>query len=705
MATNPTYFFKLILTAGFLILLKFCFADQVKDSLLLALQQTTVDSTRVKTLFHLGNLYINGPSDSLIHYYDKALKMTHSNLNRLGKSGIEEGEEFDTYKRLELRAVIEFGIEYFFRSDYEKALEYDFKALEIAKHIGNPGLLSECLSEIGIVYKNQGKYELALEYYQQSLFFAEQTTDTSWIASNKVNLGNVFKEQGYLTLALKYYLEALSTLEPMGHDRRVAACYQNIGDIYHKQNDYNKALEYYSRALVLAKKTDDVVRETTCYMNIGYVYAGLNETDRAREFYKQAMDLFEKSGYSHEKDDCYLLIGDTYRAESDLKTAQDFYQKALGLSTSEGDMSREAEALIKLGEIQKLQKEYTLAIGSNEKGLALAIQVGDLGLQAEAYKNLSEIYDKLGEYKLVVNMQQKFIALKDSIYSAEKYRAVREMEMKYETEKKEAQLALLEEQNEVQNLRLSRRNRMMYTIIGVAGLLLIIGYITFRNFRLRSRQRAITLEQQLMRSQMNPHFTFNSLIAIQSYIYKQDPVKAGDFLAKFADLVRITLENSRVEFVLLEKELRMLRAYLELQSLRYDGKFDFLIDVDENIDPAETLIPPMMAQPFIENAIEHGLRHKPEQGNLTIIIQKEKFLLRIIVEDNGVGREKSHELEINRKHQSMATGITRERLANLGKKFRQKFVLQIEDLKAESGVAIGTRVVLEVPYRLSDNVL
>jgi tetratricopeptide (TPR) repeat protein len=699
MTTKPTYFIRFILAGILLFISGTIHAKAEKDSLLKVFTNADHDTVRIKALFGLGDLYIDGPSDSLLHYYDRALKITRANLDRLEKERIFVGPESVTYKNLEIRAVIEFGIEYFFRSDYDKALKYYFEALQIARQIGDPGLLSECLSEIGIVYKNQGKFELALDYYARSLVYAEQTMDTSWIASSKVNLGNVYKEQGYLTLALTYYLEALSTLEPLGHDRRIAACYQNIGDIYHKQHDFNKALEYYSRALSLAKNTNDLVRETTCYMNIGFVYAGLNAFQEARNFYEKALDLFDKSGYSHEKDDCFILIGDTYMGEDDAKTAERYYQKALDLSQSEGDMPKQSESLIKLGQIRAKEKQYREGIKLTQNGLQLAIQVGALDLQVEAYKTLSDIYDHQGQYDQSLKQFRIYADLKDSLFSAEKYRAITEMEMKYESEKKEAQLALLEEQSEVQELRLSRRNRMMYTTGAVAALLLIIGYISFRNYRLRSRQKAITMEQQLMRSQMNPHFTFNSLIAIQSYIYKQDPVKAGDFLAKFADLVRITLENSRVEFVLLEKELRMLNAYLELQSLRYDGMFDFSIELDEAIDPAETLIPPMMAQPFIENAIEHGLRHKKEHGNLNITIQKEKELLRFMVEDDGVGRQRANEIENKRKHQSMATGITRERLTNFEKKFRQKFVLQIEDLISETGEAGGTKVVLELPVK------
>ncbi|MCB2219780.1 MAG: tetratricopeptide repeat protein [Bacteroidetes bacterium] len=699
MITNPTYLVKFLLLGILIVISNAIQANSEKDSLLTVFKSADHDTVRIMALFGLGNLYIDGPSDSLLHYYDRALKITRANLDRLEKERIFAGPEFDAYKNFEVRAVIEFGIEYFFRSDYDKALQYYFEALKIARQIGDPGLLSECLSEIGIVYKNQGRFELALDYYARSLAYAEQTMDTSWIASSKVNLGNVYKEQGYLTLALKYYLEALSTLEPLGHDRRIAACYQNIGDIYHKQHDFNKALEYYSRALSLAKNSNDLVRETTCYMNIGYVYAGLNAFQEARNFYDKALDLFDKSGYSHEKDDCFILIGDTYMGEDDAKTAAGYYQKALELSQSEGDLSRQSESLIKLGQIRAKEKQYSEGIKLTHNGLQMAKQVGALDLQVEAYKTLSDVYDHQGQFDQSLKQFRIYADLKDSLFSVEKYRTIAEMEMKYETEKKEAQLALLEEQSEVQELRLSRRNRMMYTTGAVAALLLVIGYISFRNYRLRSRQKAITLEQQLMRSQMNPHFIFNSLIAIQSYIYKQDPVKAGDFLAKFADLVRITLENSRVEFVLLEKELRMLNAYLELQSLRYDGKFDFSIKLDETIDPAETLIPPMMAQPFIENAIEHGLRHKKERGSLKIEFAANGQSIKCTISDDGVGREKAKEMEAKKGHQSMATGITRERLANFSKKFRQKFILQIEDLISQTGDAGGTLVVLELPIK------
>ncbi|MCF8367730.1 MAG: DUF2225 domain-containing protein [Bacteroidales bacterium] len=688
-----------------LMMMSLCFnarAEESLSNLQKQLRDAQHDTTRIHTLFKMGDLYINGPSDSLLFYYTQALNVIRQNLGQLKKEEKINSPLFIRYQYFEIRGLIEFGIEFFYQSKYEEALKFYFEALEKVEKMDNVGLLSECYSEIGIVYKNQGKYDLAQTYYNKALDYAEKTSDTSWIASCKINTGNIYKEQGYLTIALNLYLEALKTLESLNHDRRVAACYQNIGDIYSKQLDFNKALEYYSRSLSLAKSTDDKVRENTCYLNIGYVYANMNEPKTAHEFYNKALELYEESGYSHELDDCYILFGDSYRQEGDDDKAIIYYNKALKISLSEQDMARQAEALIKLGAIYKNRNELSKAISMSQQGLDIANAMGSFELIVEASINLSEIYEEVGWHQKAFDLYKVYSRLKDSLFNAEKYKAITEMEVKYESEKKEHQLALLEEKNEVQDLKLSRRNRLYFaTLIGI-GLLLIIGYILLRNHQLRVKHRSVELEQKLMRSQMNPHFIFNSLIAIQSYIYKREAVEAGDYLAKFADLIRITLENSRVEFVSLEKEIKMLKVYIELQALRFDQKFDYQIELNPDINEATLFIPPMLAQPFIENAIEHGLRHKLERGMLRIHFVQRKHDISCIIEDNGVGREKSQEIQNKKQHQSMATSITRERLAIMERKNRQRFELIIEDLKDDNGIPNGTRVKFNMPYQIKN---
>jgi sensor histidine kinase YesM len=220
----------------------------------------------------------------------------------------------------------------------------------------------------------------------------------------------------------------------------------------------------------------------------------------------------------------------------------------------------------------------------------------------------------------------------------------------------------------------------------------------FLRKRLMAEQKSILMEQRLLRAQMNPHFLFNSLASIQNYIINEDSDKASIYLSRFSQLVRNILDNSLEEFVPLEKEVETIQNYLELQKVRYAGKFDYTIDID--IDTEITMIPPMLAQPFIENAIEHGIRHKTGPGQIDIRFHLEDGYIRFEVEDDGVGREKALEIEATqgRKHRSMATSITIDRLKAINKKLRQKIRLEIIDLKDANGKACGTRVRFGIPF-------
>ena len=229
--------------------------NRTSEQLKAELKQAVNDTTKVSILFHLGDLFIDGPSDSLMHYYSNALIIIKENLLRLEKNKDKnEHEELHQFKQLELRVYIEFGIEYFFRSDYNKALNYYFKALYLAEELDDKEVISECHSEIGIVYKNQGKYDLALKHNEKALFFATYFNDSSWTAACYANQGTIYLKKGYFTLALNNYLRALRTFENLGHKRRMGACYLNIGKIYAGHHDFDQALVYYKRALDIGEE-------------------------------------------------------------------------------------------------------------------------------------------------------------------------------------------------------------------------------------------------------------------------------------------------------------------------------------------------------------------------------------------------------------------------------------------------------------------
>ncbi len=670
------------------------------DSLRVEYESAKTDTAKIEILFKLGYQFLTGPSDSLVFYFAKSLCIANKNIDSLSSFNAEQNKDLIiTFKKLSIRSYIEIGIEYFFQSDYPLALDNFFMGLKSSEEINDIDLISECASEIGIVYKNQGKYNEALDFNNRALAYAEMGTDTSWIASCLVNNGTIYFKKGYYTTALEHYVKALKIFESLNHMRRIEACYLNIGKIYYEQADLDKALDYFKKAQKIAIEENDKTGEASCYLSIGRIYSDKKQYDIARNYLDKSVELNREMGYQHGLDDCYIDIGFTYLEENDLEGALNNYQKALKISKEEDDKPGIAESLNCIANIYFREKRYQKALDLALQSMNIAEKTGYLQVQKNIYQLLSQIYEALGDSDFALKYFKLYSNAQDSLFSEGKYRAIREVETKFETEKKEQQLELLSEKNRVQDLKISQRNRMMLAFWIFFFLMAIAIYLYFRNKRLKSKHKNIELEQKLLRSQMNPHFIFNSLIAIQSFIYKKEPVQAGDFLAKFADLVRIILEGSRVEFVKLEREIKMLNLYFELQNLRFENKFEYRIEVSDNIDIENISIPPMLAQPFIENAIEHGLRHKKEMGYIFVAFNKVNKCISLVVEDNGVGRKKASEIEKSKKHKSMAMAITRERLEIFRKKFKKKFVLNVTDLLDDKGESTGTKVALEIPCK------
>ncbi len=669
------------------------------DSLRVEYQNATTDTARIRILFKLGYQFLNGPSDSLIYYFKKSLDIAEKNLEMFNKRSSEQSKLIVlTYKRQEIRALIEIGIEHFYQGNYPLALENYFRALSISEQINDLDLISECSSEIGIVFKNQGKYEKALEYDNKVLEYARMGGDTSWFASCLVNNGSVYYHKGYYTVALKNYMQALKIFESLGHKKRIEACYLNIGKVYYEQGDADKAMGYFRRALDIALAENEKTGEADSYLNIGAIFSDKHQYDSARYYLNRSVELNRELGYKHGLDDCYSYIGFTYRKENKLKEALGFYNKALKISLEEEDSPGIAESLGNIAEIFYLQKQYNSALEKALEGLSIAKKTGNLPVLKNIYAIISQIYEALGNKSLALKFYKLYSSTKDTIFNESKYRAIREVETKFETEKKEQQLELLTEKNHVQELIITQRNRMIIAFWVFFLLVAASIYLYYRNNKLKTKRKNIELEQKLLRSQMNPHFIFNSLIAIQSFIYNNDAVMAGDYIAKFADLIRNILENSRAESILLEKEVKTFELYLQLQSLRFGNKFEYKIEVDNNIDSKEIKIPPMLAQPFIENAIEHGLRYKRGKGYLFINFKKTGNHLRLVVEDNGIGRKKAEEIEKDKNYKSIGMSIVKERIEVLNSRYYEQFNLTVKDLYDKYGEAAGTRIVLDIPY-------
>lgn len=228
-----------------------------------------------------------------------------------------------------------------------------------------------------------------------------------------------------------------------------------------------------------------------------------------------------------------------------------------------------------------------------------------------------------------------------------------------------------------------------------------VGYFASYIHQLKIKQRASEFQQKLLLSQMNPHFIFNSLSAIQNYMFANRPIEAGNYLSSFSRLMRLILENSRSKEVLLSKELQALKFYLDLQKLRFSEKFDFVVNTPIGINDDLIYITPMLIQPFIENSIEHGIQHKEGKGYLSVDVEVSDTKVTFTIVDDGVGVKKSREINLARSefHKSQSTKITQERIDLLSKQSPGNAKIEIIDRQELERVS-GTKVIISIPYRI-----
>lgn len=221
----------------------------------------------------------------------------------------------------------------------------------------------------------------------------------------------------------------------------------------------------------------------------------------------------------------------------------------------------------------------------------------------------------------------------------------------------------------------------------------------------RFNKRLVEVEMRALRAQMNPHFIFNVLNSIKLYMVQNDSKTAANYLTKFAKLIRLILNNSKSQMIMLEDELESLKLYIEIENFRFNNKFDYKIELSNEIDPEFVELPPLILQPYVENAIWHGLMHKSDERGLLLIKVKlkEDESVIFIIEDNGIGREKAAEMKSNtarkQKHKSVGMDLTKDRIEMTNQFYNTNATIEITDLKDENGQAAGTRVVVELPIR------
>lgn len=564
---------------------------------------------------------------------------------------------------------------------------------------------SYALNQLGAKYRDIPDFPRALELHKSALAAAEKANNFEFKIFSLNMLGTLYLKNNGIKAALDYHQEALtlaeSIPEPSDNLRRsLNAALTGIGNIYKSLEQYELAISYYRQSLEKEEKLRNSIGLAINYQNIAECLEAQGKLEESLKNYESALLINENVGSQRIKVKSGYGIAHVYVHQERVEEALNMLQSVLPAAESLGDQEILSSVYIHLGWALFKLRQYQEARSYLTKALEISKRYKLLGNISQANRFLYDLWEEQGDHEKALAYYKDAQQAIGQISNDRNRRYVYDVISRADTEKRSNQIEILAKENEIVKLRLRRNKNTLLVSALLLALFTIILYILYRQYQLKSDKKLLTLEQSMLRSQMNPHFLFNSLNSIKLYIINNETKNAVHYLNKFSKLVRKILEASSLKEIPLAEELETVELYINIENIRFSNEIKFTIKIDEGIDTHLVKIPSLILQPFLENALWHGLSSKEGEKILQLHVSKGRNgLIQITITDNGIGREEAARLKESKvlKRKSVGIDITKERLDNFSKDYQHSFDVQIIDLFDESGEAAGTKVVLLIP--------
>ncbi len=633
-------------------------ADNIKDTKR-GLIEAASDTARVNALNKLSSSYATINTDTAILYGEKAIALA-TKINY--ENGIGH-------------AYSNTGWAYFHKGDYKTAEAYMNKAVTLFEKTKDDKNLISPLSDLGTVSLDQTDYVKSLSYFLRVLKISQQTGMRKNEGMALYNIGKVYNRQKNFPAAREYFLRSYNLQKSLGNNVETAESLMSLGNTAQSMNDYAGSLKYYNEAVPYSKKEGDAYTQGLINENMGLLYFNHKEFEKAMQHFLSAKDFYTRL---NGKTDLGYILADIAETDSALNN---------------------------------LQK----SIDTYNEALQLAREIGLKDLEQGILSGLSNVYLKKEDYKNAYQIKEASNAIKDSLFTLEKSNALMQLQTQFETEKKKKENQLLKTNNDLANANL-KKNREWLLASGIVLLLLItLLIVIYRNRKIKIRNITMLkkqaeeilrintiLELRALKGQMDTHFIFNCMASLQALIWTNKNDEANDYLSKFSRLLRMVLENSELPVVSLDEELDMLKRYLDLESIRLKKTFNYKIIVEKDLFTEAIYVPTLIIQPFVENAIWHGLMAREDDRLLTVEVKATNKMLTCIVEDNGIGRIRSKQLRITATHNSKGIKVIEERLRLVREQASaEETGVEIIDLYNTEQEAAGTRVIIHLPVKQS----
>lgn len=569
----------------------------------------------------------------------------------------------------------------------------------------------QVLTTLGKYYQFYGQHDLAAANYKNSLKFV----------TNRDTIRNLVIKASQQYLKANEPDESLAMLEKYENHfskHEINKYLETLGDTYFILNKPDSALNYFNKAI---GRSSSNIESAKLNLKIAKVYQKQQDNDNEIKRLKIAQTLAEKSGDNDTQLAVSIELADYYKRNKGLSEEialrntiiNQLSENSLNVKSRSNDPDyqkiREQVNLARIYNQKGRHSEAIKILGKNAPGTTNSENLELLELQKEAAKAKSEAYLKTGQKSKALETYEQYASILDRLYqkSEMKYENISSLNKQLRSQQNrieflekdktiyDAQMHALNQEKQTQKAQITYQQR--YIILLAGGLLLLsltVIMLISRNKIQRRHNAFLTLRS--LRNQMNPHFIFNSLNSLNNFIVKKDEISANKYLSRFSSLMRSVLYHATDDFISLETEIDILKNYLELEKMRFRDKFSYILNVDSKVEVKRFNIPPMIIQPYIENAIWHGLRYKETKGNLSVDITMLGDMLKITIQDDGIGRKKSGAMKTKNQEKKKSSGIraTQKRLDELQKIYKKNIRYSISDL-FENGE--GTTVEILLP--------
>ncbi|MEO6812804.1 MAG: histidine kinase [Ginsengibacter sp.] len=470
-------------------------------------------------------------------------------------------------------------------------------------------------------------------------------------------------------------------------------------------NDLNKCRQYTKMAIPINK-------ELKAWRGVAINYEQLQKCDLEEGFYKEAKEnLMQGMPYAIKANDSYALclyylgFGKLSALDNEIDSANYYFDKSLEKAEISNDLRNKYQVYIAKAEfLKKLTPDNKIAL--LDSAFNAAKSTGYEAGIGNAANLLSAIYDEKKNKDSSMFYFHIYRTSFDSLFSENNRRNVVIKEAAWMIKRKEIELHHLQDVSQIQKRDLIFKNALLLGTVILLGLMITVAFFIYKNIQYKKKRAESAFKQKItetkmesLRAQMNPHFIFNSLNSIENFMMKNEKREASDFLNKFSALIRVILESSRIQLVPFNKDFEAIKIYVELEQLRFNYKFSFQTKIDPELLNGDYNVPPLLIQPYVENAILHGLSQSEEKSlELCISVSLKNEYINYIIEDNGIGRAQSgkYKKHNNPNHKSVGIQLTQERIDIFSLQQKADGEVSIKDLYDQNNKPCGTQVKVKI---------